>query len=207
MRGCAAIIKNMIIARILGGDQASPLMQNLRTKQGIVYSASASLASYNEAGLLVATASFTPENKEAAVQGILDEINKLETYITAEEVEDVIFSIIGAMERTEESTQGKAKSLSNYLRIFGETIPLEERREMLMSITPEELKAKIREIFSQAPTVAAYGKGAEALPSYEEITTQLGQTRQVDEKWSCDRSGATCRKQYTRRAATESARE
>ena len=173
-----------LLASIIGGGFSSRLMEELRTKRGLVYGASAGIQTFHDAGLFNIDAGFNSENAEEAVNALCDELLKVTHTITEEELESVKNRVFGAIERTEDTEKLAKKALNNHLA-YGKFVSEEELRDLYMSVTVEEVQAYAQKLFASPPTVSAYGKGVDKVPSYEEITERLGQKRELDARGFC----------------------
>ncbi len=125
---------------------------------------------------------FNTQDAKEAVLTTCDELKKAVGTITEEELQAIKNATIGDLERGAESTRFLAQWLTNTIANKGRVIPIEEILSEMKKVTVEEINNRARKIFSSVPTVTAYGKGVEQIPSYEEITKRLGRKRELDEK-------------------------
>lgn len=172
---------NTLLGPILGGDQSSRLMKNLRGEKGLVYYAQAGAIPFATEGLFNISAGFHANQAQEATFAICDELVRASQDITQEELDSARNQIIGAMERGMESVENVAYGLESSVRSIRKVRPFEEKIALFESITIEDLKAHAAKIFSTAPSVTAYGKDVAQIPSYEEITERLGKRRELDE--------------------------
>lgn len=168
-----------ILGSIIGGGFDSRLMEELRTKRGLVYGASASPQFFSDMGLFAVDAEISDGNTKEAIHAICEElVNAIDT-ITEEELEGVRNAAVGQLERME-STEQKAQRTVSQFRELGEISTPEESIARMNTITAQELRDFARKVFSSVPTVHAVGKGVDQVPSYEEITGLLGNKRKLD---------------------------
>ena len=175
-----AQLEQTVLGSILGGDMSSRLMRNLRGEKGLVYFAQAGSQPFEDNGNFLIVAGFDAEKGEEAIKGICEELVKAAGTLTQEEFEVTKNAILGGVERSKNDVDGISDSLVTSLRVHGRPVTIEEKLEILESITLDDLKARAAEIFAGAPTIAALGKDASTLPSYETITEWLGNRRELD---------------------------
>ena len=172
-----------ILAAIMGNGFSSRLMRNLRTEKSLVYSAGAGKRGFQDNGLFLVVAMGVNPDKDkvnGAVDGLCEEVVKLADTLTQKELDGMRNSLIGDIERGVENVTNVAVSLAQEMTLKGKFTSPEDTIAALQSVTLEDLQVRAREIFTGAPTVVAYGNGAEHVPSYEVITEKLGQRRELD---------------------------
>lgn len=171
-----------VLGSILGDGFSSRLMKSLRSDKGLVYSTSAGNIDFRDAGVFALSAGTTAKNLGKAVEAMIDEVNRFADTVTDEELETVKSSLLGEVERSIESPRAVGSNLALTKAVDGKIYDIDAEIADLQSVTLEEVQQRAREIFSTAPTISAYGKGAtENMPSYEDISRKLGKERQLGE--------------------------
>lgn len=168
-----------LLGNILAGDFASRLMMRLRSKEGLVYGAGANNVAFEGAGLFTIATATHQDNLQQLVTSLTEEVTRFAESVTQEELDNVKSSYMGAVERA----QASAKSIGNTLQYddkTGEIKTIQDKLRHVESVTLDDIKTRAREIFSSAPSIAAFGNGVEKLPSYEEITEKFGKRRSLD---------------------------
>lgn len=171
-----------VMGSILGDGFSSRLMKSLRSDKGLVYSTSAGNIDFHETGVFALSAGTTAKNLGKAVDAMIEEVNRFADTVTEEELETVKASLLGELERSIESPRAVGSNLAVTKAVDGKIYDIDAEIADLQSVTLEEVQQRAREIFSTAPSISAYGKGAtESMPPYEEITRKLGKERQLGE--------------------------
>jgi predicted Zn-dependent peptidase len=169
-----------LLSGIIGGGFSGRLMKNLRTDKGLVYGAGAGNHNFNDNGVFYVQAALNGDNAAKATAAICEEIVRATKDLSQRELDKTRNSTIGEYQRASTNPAVIGSSLAAEMTTTGKASTIDEGIEELKSVTLEEVQARAKEIFASAPTVVAYGKGVENIPSYEEITTMLGHPRELD---------------------------
>jgi zinc protease len=103
------------ISHVLGGGEASRLVQKVKLEKGLVHSISASSYTPKDPGLFFIGATLPAENVEKAVEAILEEVNRLtKEGVTAEELHRAKVNIESDLIYSRETVQGQAGKIGNY---------------------------------------------------------------------------------------------
>lgn len=168
-----------LLSSILGGGFSSRLMASLRSDKGLVYYASAFNAPMDDTGLLTIVTGTHQDKLDRTIDAIAAEVCRLADTVTQEELDAVKNDQLGEYERAMASPKTIGTTLAERLS-KGKTFDLQESIDNIKGVTLDDIKARAREIFSTAPSVAAYGKGADRIPSYEAISEKFGKRRSLD---------------------------
>lgn len=170
-----------VLGSILGDGFSSRLMKSLRSDKGLVYTASAGNIDLHDNGVFALSAGTTAENLTPAVNAMCEEITRFADTVTEEEINTVKSALLGDLERSVESPRAVGSALATSQTVDGKLYDIDEEIAQIKNVTLEQVQARAREIFSTAPTISAYGKGAkEHMPSYEDISRKLGKERHLD---------------------------
>jgi predicted Zn-dependent peptidase len=168
-----------LIAGILGGGFSSRLMTSLRTKKGLVYGAMAFNSPMSDCGLFTIATGTHEDKLGKTMDAIIDEVNRFADTVTQEELDVVKSDMLGDYEREIDLPAVLSETLAERAA-RGASVDIKEDIRLLEDVTLDDIKSRAREIFSTAPSIAAFGKGAERMPSYEKITEKLGKKRSLD---------------------------
>ncbi len=133
------------LSHILGGGEASRLVQKVKLEKGLVHSISASSYTPKDPGGFFIDATLASEKVEEAVRAILEEINRLQREgVTSEELHRVKLNIESSLIYDRQTVQGQARKLGYYESIAG---GLEFEKEYLRKIDllqSEDLKRVVQ---------------------------------------------------------------
>lgn len=166
---------------VLSSILSDKLMANLRNDKGLVYGAGAFASLTKDNGLFTIHAATSADRIAQATAQMCEEFKTLSQTITKEELTAVKNQMIGSLERASESVVNLGNALSSSLWKGRPFESNEDSIKRLEAVTLDQLKARAQTLLQSAPTVSAHGKGVQAVPSYEQITTLLGNTRELDE--------------------------
>jgi zinc protease len=122
-----------VVAQILGGGEASRLVQKVKLERGLVRSISASSYTPRDRGTFVIGATLSPENTGKALEAISEEIARLKKDgVTAEELHRVKAGIRSSLIYDRQTVQGQARKLGFYEVIAGD---IEYEKEYLRRVS------------------------------------------------------------------------
>jgi len=120
------------LSHILGGGEASHLVQKVKLEKGLVHSISASSYTPKDPGGFFIEATLAPEKVEEALGAILDEINRLGSEgVSPEELHRIKVNIESGLIYDRQTVQGLARKIGYYEAIAG---GLEFEKEYLRRI-------------------------------------------------------------------------
>ncbi|MBM3618920.1 MAG: insulinase family protein, partial [Alphaproteobacteria bacterium] len=169
-----------LIGSILGGGFSSRLMSNLRTDKGYVYSVSASNAPAKDGGLFSISTWTEEKNLAPVIDEITKEVTRFASTVTQDELDVFKNDMIGNYERALASPESVGSIIGSQMANSGTLADFKEKIQNFKDVTLEDIQRRATEIFSTAPSVAAFGKGADKMPSYEEISEKFGKRRTLD---------------------------
>ena len=104
-----------VISLVLGGGEASRLVQKVKLEKGLVHSIYVSSYTPKDPGLFFIGATLPAENVEKAVEAILEEANRLRKEgVTAEELHRAKVTIESDIIYSRQTVQGQAGKIGNY---------------------------------------------------------------------------------------------
>ena len=104
-----------VISLVLGGGEASRLVQKVKLEKGLVHSIYVSSYTPKDPGLFFIGATLPAENVEKAVETILEEANRLRREgVTAEELHRAKVNIESDLIYSRQTVQGQAGKIGNY---------------------------------------------------------------------------------------------
>jgi zinc protease len=136
------------LSSILGGGEASRLVQKVKLEKGLVNSISASSFTPKDPGAFIIEATLPLENLQNAIEAILEEIKQLgQIGVTSEELNRVKVNLESDTIYDRQTVQGQARKLGYYETILGD---LHFEREYLARVTllqSEDIKEMVEKYF------------------------------------------------------------
>ncbi|RAQ94434.1 M16 family metallopeptidase [Thermogemmatispora tikiterensis] len=139
----------MLLNAILGEGMSSRLFQSIREERGLAYDIGSYTSSYYETGNLVVSAGVDPSQTEAAVQAIVQELNRLcEVPVSERELERFKAYVCGGLILGLESTQQVASWLASQECLLGHVVDVDEMIHQIQTVTPQDLQRVARTCFA-----------------------------------------------------------
>ena len=130
-----------VLEQILGGGEASRLVQKVKLEKGLVHSISASSYTPKDPGLFIIGATLQAENLERAVEEILKEVNRLiREGVTAEELYRVRVNVESGLIYDRQTVQGQARKLGYYEANTGDVQFEKEYIKRISLLQSEDIK-------------------------------------------------------------------
>lgn len=166
-----------VLNQILGGGRSSRLYKSVKEQKGLVYSVSASNASFRDDGIIVVNSSFNPLNCEKIEREIFNEISAIQKYGVTDEELNIAKKII------EQDTYYSRESTSNIASELGYTIALTGNTDFYTNYLANINKVNVKDVQSVAQKYLGVNKSAVSIllpPSVknEEITKSKVHTAQ-----------------------------
>jgi predicted Zn-dependent peptidase len=131
---------------ILGGGMSSRLFQNIRERQGLVYSVFSELNLYRDTGCLGVYAGTSKENARRVIDCILDEFRELKrTPVDEEELRRAKDHMKGSLMLSLESTSSRMGNLARQALYFGRFYSLDEIVDSIERVSTEDVLAVANE--------------------------------------------------------------
>jgi predicted Zn-dependent peptidase len=137
-----------ILNTLLGGGMSSRLFQNVRERQGLVYSIYSDLNPYRDTGCLSVYAGTSRESAVKVVQSIVHEFRDLkETPIAAEELRRAKDQLKGSLMLSLESSTARMSNLARQEMYFDRFFDLDEIVQRIEGVEIEDLEQLAKEFF------------------------------------------------------------
>jgi predicted Zn-dependent peptidase len=138
-----------ILNTLLGGGMSSRLFQNIRERQGLVYSIYSDLNPYRDTGCLAVYAGTSRESASKVVQSVVSEFHKLKAEpVPAEELRRSKDQLKGSLMLSLESSSARMSNLARQEMYFDRFYDLDELIEKIEAITVEDLTSLANEFFN-----------------------------------------------------------
>ena len=162
----------ILLSTLLGGGMSSRLFQEIREKRGLVYSVYSFTSPAMDGGLFGIYAGTGESEAAELVPVTLDELQKVQSGVTATELQRARAQVKAGLLMSLESTGSRCEQLSRQMQVFGRLIPTRETVAKLDAVTIADVEAAAARLFRAAPTLAALGPAGH-IPGLPSITERL----------------------------------
>jgi predicted Zn-dependent peptidase len=139
---------SFILNTLLGGGMSSRLFQNVREKQGLVYSIFSELNPYRDTGCLAVYAGTSKESAPKVVQSVLREFRNLkEVPVTVEELVRAKAQLKGSLMLSLESSMARMSNLARQEMYYDRFYGMDEITHRIESVQVEDVQKVAREFF------------------------------------------------------------
>ena len=146
-----------ILSIIFGGGLSSRLFQKIREELGLAYSIGSWLNSYSDSGIFSIHAATDHSNVESILNNINNEINKIRTNISEEELTRAKSQIESNIYMAEERPEYKSEEIGKNFSLFGKYFTVKEVMKIINSTQNNDLVKSAEKIFSSQPTLSIIG--------------------------------------------------
>ena len=156
-----------LLNTIVGGSMSSRLFQEVRERQGLVYSIYSGNAAFRDCGLFYIYAGTEPAQFPKVLRLVMQELRKLKLEgVTADELARAKEHLKGSLMLSLESTSSRMTRLAKQELYFGQYFTLDEILAAVDRVTLEEIQKLIGDLLDHAPLslVALGPAGAKPLP-------------------------------------------
>ncbi len=160
----------LLLSTLLGGGMSSRLFQEIREKRGLVYSIYSYAHPYLDGGIFGIYAGTGEAEAEELVPVTLEELRKVQTDVTQEELDRAKAQFRAGLLMSLESTGSRTEQLARQLQVHGRIIPVEETKARIAAVTIDQVQQAALRVFRATPTLAALGPAGKvpALPAIAE---------------------------------------
>lgn len=145
-----------VLSQILGGGEASRLVQKVKLEKGLVCSVSASSYTPRDRGMFVIGATLVPENIEKALEAILEEIARLRRDgVTAEELYRVKVGVRSGLVYDRQTVQGQVRKLGFYEVVAGDLDYEKEYMRRVSLLESEDIQNTVKKYFKPSRMVVS----------------------------------------------------
>ncbi|TCZ66162.1 M16 family metallopeptidase [Roseicella aquatilis] len=162
----------LLLSTLLGGGMSSRLFQEIREKRGLVYSIYSFAHPFQDGGLFAIYAGTGEKEAEELVPVTLEELRKVQTDVTQEELDRAKAQFRASLLMSLESTGSRTEQLARQIQVHGRIIPVEETKAKIAAVTIEDVQEAARAAFRSRPTLAALGPAGK-VPGLAQIAETL----------------------------------
>jgi predicted Zn-dependent peptidase len=140
---------SFLLNTLLGGGMSSRLFQNVREKQGLVYSIFSELNPYRDTGMLTVYAGTSKDSAPKVVQSIVKEFHDLKnTPVSAEELLRAKAQLKGSLMLSLESSMARMSNLARQEMYYKRFTGMNEIMERVEAVSIEDVQRCAREFFA-----------------------------------------------------------
>jgi predicted Zn-dependent peptidase len=154
-----------LLNTILGGNMSSRLFQTVREERGLAYAIYSFLTSYADTGMLGIYTAVAPENVEACIALIMEEIRRLKREpVSAEALDDAKEYTKGNLLMAEESPDNQMMRLAQNEFYFDRFIPMQTVIDQIDAVTADALLVLANTCWGRGrPALTVLGSRADRL--------------------------------------------
>ncbi len=137
-----------VLNTLLGGGMSSRLFQNVREKQGLVYSIFSELNPFRDTGCLSVYAGTSRESAPKVVQSVLQEFrNFKEVPLSEEELKRGKDQLKGSLMLSLESSTARMSNLARQEMYYDHFVGMDEIINRIQAVTAEDVQQSAQELF------------------------------------------------------------
>jgi len=135
---------------VIGGSMSSRLFQEIRERQGLVYSIHSGVQAFRDTGTLYVYAATDPANFSKVLKSTLKEIRELKKHgISADELGRAKDHLKGSLMLSLESTSSRMNRLAKHEMHFGSFLTMNAMLEAIDHVRHEEVQALVDEVLDE----------------------------------------------------------
>lgn len=139
---------SFVLNTLLGGGMSSRLFQNVREKQGLVYSIFSELNPYRDTGCLAVYAGTSKESAPKVVHAVLQEFRNLKDVpVTTEELTRSKAQLKGSLMLSLESSMARMSNLARQEMYYDRFYGMDEITDKIEAVQVDDVQAVAREFF------------------------------------------------------------
>jgi predicted Zn-dependent peptidase len=147
-----------LLNTIVGGSMSSRLFQEVRERQGLVYSIYSGNAAFRDSGLFYVYAGTEPARFATVLGLVLGEIRKLrQGGVTLDELDRAKEHLKGSLMLSLESTSSRMTRIAKQELYFGQYFSLDEITSAVDAVSIEDVMALIDRLFGERLSLVALG--------------------------------------------------
>jgi zinc protease len=161
------------LSHILGGGEASRLVQKVKLEKGLVHSISASSFTPKDPGVFIIEATLPAENLEKAIEAIVQEVIQIgQDGVAAEELNRVKVNVESELIYDRQTVQGQARKLGYYETIVGDIEFEKEYLRRIALLRSENVQKAVEKYFNTSPWVVSLLLPSEKADSVKDLSFQ-----------------------------------
>jgi len=140
---------SFVLNTLLGGGMSSRLFQNVREKQGLVYSIFSELNPYRDTGMMTVYAGTSKDSAQKVVKSIVNEFRELkENAVNTEELERAKAQLKGSLMLSLESSMARMSNLARQEMYYEKFTGMSEIIKRVEAVTVDHVQTCAKEFFA-----------------------------------------------------------
>ncbi|MBN42550.1 MAG: peptidase M16 [Alphaproteobacteria bacterium] len=161
-----------VLSNLFGGGMSSRLFQEIRERRGLVYSIDTFLSAFSDGGVFGVYAGTGPDLVEEFVPTLCDEIVRLSSSLTEEEITRARAQLKSNLLMGMESTGARAERAGQQMLLYDRVVSVDELVRKIDDVTLDVLSMNARSLLDSTPTLATIGP-ATKMESFDSIRRRL----------------------------------
>jgi zinc protease len=162
------------LSHILGGGEASRLVQRVKLEKGLVHSISSSSFTPKDPGAFIIETTLVAENIDKALEAILREIARLgQGGVTAEELHRVKVNVESGLIYDRQTVQGEARKMGYYEATTGDVQFEKEYMRRVGLLSAEDIQNVVRRYFNTSRLVVSLLGSSEKADLFNKLSLNV----------------------------------
>ncbi len=160
------------LSTLLGGGMSSRLFYEIREKRGLVYAIYSMYSAYQDNGQFMIYAGTSPEGPKELIPVLCDELMKVQSDITQEELDRAKAQMKSGILMSFESMMSRADQNAKHMLFRDKLLDKAEIIEKIDALQIDDLQRAAINSFSATPTLSGLGP-LQNLQTYDDVTGRL----------------------------------
>ena len=154
-----------LAASVLSGGMGARLFTELREKEGLCYSVSASPSSVRGHGFMLSYVGTQPDRAQRSLDKLIEELVRMKDGVSDDELERARVKMMSSLVMQEESSRSRAGSIARDQWILGRVRPTDEILDAMNKVTPDSIRAYYEAHPATGFTIVTLGPNALQVPA------------------------------------------
>ena len=162
-----------VLSVLFGGGMSSRLFQEVREKRGLVYSVYSFVSAYRDGGTFGIYAGTGENEVGELIPVVCDEMGKLATDASDEEVSRACAQLKASILMSLESTNARCEQLAQQILIYGRPLPVAEVVGKIEAVEAADVRRLAERLAKGRPTLASLGPIGQ-VEAFDQVAARFG---------------------------------
>ncbi len=162
-----------VLSTLFGGGMSSRLFQEVREKRGLVYSIYSFVSAYRDGGIFGIYAGTGESEVGELIPVVCDELRKVATDATDEEVARARAQLKASILMSLESTNARCEQLAQQILIYGRPLTVAEVVSKIEAVGAEDVRHLAGRLAAGRPTLASLGPIGK-VETFDQVAARFG---------------------------------